>query len=72
MCFVWDFWLNFLDSSNFLALYATNISEIALSVSILSSYVWVFIKQMKCRGLYVHLTSVYVQICPTMSDNEPQ
>ena len=31
-------------------------------VSFLSSYVWVFIKQMNCREVYIHLCPVYIQI----------
>ena len=70
-----SFWPNMLVNSNLFALYVIDISAIALYFSFLLSYVYIFIKQMNCRELYIHLSPlyhVYIQICPTMSDNDQQ
>ena len=72
MCLTWDFRLNMLGSSNFLTLYVIYISAIALHISLLWSYVCVRMKQMNCRELYIHLSPVYIQICPTMNNNDQQ
>ena len=72
MCLTWVFWLNILASSNFLALYVIYVSSIALYFPFLLSYIWVCMKQMNCRELYIHLSPVQIQICPTMSDNDQQ
>ena len=67
-----SFWPNMLDNSNLFALYVIDISAIALYFSFLLSYVYIYIKQMNCMELYVHLSPLYIQICPTMSDNDQQ
>ena len=72
MCLTWDFRLNMLDRSNFLAHYVIYISAIALHISLLWSYVCVRMKQMYCRELYIHLSPVNIQICPTMNNNDQQ
>ena len=72
MCFMGGFLLNMLDSSTlFCSLCHLHISN-CINLKVLFSFVWVFIKQMNCRELYIILSPVYIQICLTMSDNDQQ
>ena len=46
--------------------------QCAPMVNVPHSPLCVRMKQMNCRELYIHLSPVYIQICPTMNNNDQQ